>query len=120
MAVKVKQHKGKWWVFIDHKGKRKAKCIGKSQRAAQEVAGKIEAKLKLGDFSLLDEKAKPLPFADYAAEWLKTSAAVRCKPSTLEDYERIYTLHLKPPFGTKQLQDVTREQVKRLLAEKLE
>jgi hypothetical protein len=25
MAVKVKQHKGKWWVFIDYRGKRKAK-----------------------------------------------------------------------------------------------
>ena len=43
MAVKVKHHTGKWWVFIDHKGKRKAKCIGKSEKAAKEVAGKIEA-----------------------------------------------------------------------------
>jgi hypothetical protein len=49
MAVKVKQHKGKWWIFIDHQGKRKAKCIGMSKRAADEVAGKIEAKLKLGE-----------------------------------------------------------------------
>jgi hypothetical protein len=49
MAVKVKQHKGKWWIFIDHKGKRKTKCIGTSKRAAEEVAGKIEAKLKLGE-----------------------------------------------------------------------
>jgi hypothetical protein len=33
MAVKVKHHKGKWWVFIDHKGKRKAKHIDSSKRA---------------------------------------------------------------------------------------
>jgi len=40
MAVKVKQHKGKWWVFIDHKGKRKAECIGTSKRAsARALAG---------------------------------------------------------------------------------
>jgi hypothetical protein len=24
MAIKVKQHKGKWWIFVDHRGKRKA------------------------------------------------------------------------------------------------
>jgi integrase len=120
MAVKVKQHKGKWWVFIDHKGKRKAKCIGKSEKAANEVAEKIEARLKLGDFSPLEEEKKLTLFADYAVEWLKTYAAVRCKPSTFEDYERTYTLHLKPVFGTKHLQNVTREQVKRLLAQKLE
>src|SRR4030095_145794 len=109
MAVKVKQHKGKWWIFIDHKGKRKAKCVGTSKRAAEEVAGKIEAKLKLGDFSLWEEKAKPVSFADYAAEWFKTSATVRCKPSTVEDYERAYTLHLQPAFGAKQLQEDSRE-----------
>src|SRR5712692_2118065 len=118
MAVKVRHHKGKYWVFIDHKGKRKAKCIGTSKRAADLVAEKIQAKISLGQFEIVEEK--PILFADSATEWLKTSAAVRCKPSTVEDYERAYTLHLKPVFGTKYWQDVTREQVKRLLAEKLE
>jgi hypothetical protein len=46
MAVKLKQHKGKWWVFIDHKGKRKAKCVG-SKQAAETAAKKIEAQLIL-------------------------------------------------------------------------
>jgi len=81
MAVKVKQHKGKWWVFIDHKGKRKAKCIGKSPRAAEEVAGKIEAKLKLGDFSLLDEKPQR-PFDVYFKNWLETYVKAHCKERT--------------------------------------
>lgn len=48
MAVKVKQRKGKWWVFIDYKGKRKAKCVGTSKRAAEEVAGKIQTRIALG------------------------------------------------------------------------
>src|SRR5262247_2403720 len=108
MAVKVKHHIGKWWVFIDHKGKRKAKCIGKSEKAAKEVAGKIEAKLKLGDFSLLEEKAKPVVFADYAAEWLKTYVAARCKASTEESYKQVLTIHLMPTFGTRMLTDISR------------
>src|SRR5262245_32698885 len=55
MAVKVKQHKGKWWVFIDHKGKRKAKCVG-SKQAAETAAKKIEARLLLGNPPLTEEQ----------------------------------------------------------------
>jgi hypothetical protein len=35
MAVKVKQHKGAWWIFIDHRGKRKAKRIESSKYAVE-------------------------------------------------------------------------------------
>ena len=65
MAVKVKQHKGKWWAFIDHKGKRKAKCIGTSKRAAEGVAEKIQAKISLGQFEIKDEKPQAPQFAEY-------------------------------------------------------
>ena len=83
MAVKVKQHKGAWWVFIDHRGKRKAKRIGASKRAAEQVAEKIQAKIALGQFAVNeDTQPQPALFGDYAAEWLKTYAAVRCKAST--------------------------------------
>ncbi len=66
MAVKVKQHKGAWWVFIDHKGKRKAKRVG-SKQAAEAAARKIEAALTLGTFSLAEEEKPKVPFfAEYA------------------------------------------------------
>jgi hypothetical protein len=55
-------------VFIDHKGKRKAKCVG-SKQAAETAAKKIEAKLTLGDFSLLEENKPQSPtLAEYAAQ----------------------------------------------------
>jgi len=113
MAVKVKQHKGKWWVFIDHKGKRKAKCIGKSEKAAKEVAGKIEAKLKLGDFSLLDEKSQR-PFDAYFRAWLDTYVKAHCKERTYDLYEAAFRLYLLPAFGQKDITAVTREAVKKL------
>jgi len=65
MAVKVEQRKGKWWVFINHKGKRKAKCLGANKRAAEEAAGKIEAKLTLGQFEINEEKPRVPLFAEY-------------------------------------------------------
>jgi len=80
VAVKVKQHKGKWWVFIDHKGKRKAKCVG-SKQAAETAARKIEAKLTLGDFTLLDEKPQR-PFDAYFRNWLDTYVKAHCKERT--------------------------------------
>jgi len=113
MAVKVKQHRGRWWVFIDHKGKRKAKCIGKSQRAAQEVAGKIEAKLKLGDFSLSDEKPQR-SFDAYFRNWLDTYVKAHCKERTSYLYEAAFRLYLLPAFGQKDIATITREEVKTL------
>lgn len=42
MGVKVRQKDGKWYVFIHHQGKRKAKCVGDSKRAAPEVKRKLD------------------------------------------------------------------------------
>ena len=58
MGVKVREKDGKWYVFINHQGKRKAKCVGDSKKAALEVKRKLEAKLTLGEFDLLDDKPK--------------------------------------------------------------
>jgi integrase len=113
MAVKVKQHKGKWWVFIDHKGKRKAKCVG-SKQAAETAAKKIEAKLTLGDFSLLDEKPQR-PFDTYFGTWMETYVKAHCKERTSHLYAQMFRVHLLPRLGQKDLSAITREDVKKLV-----
>ena len=113
MAVKVRQHKGKYWVFIDHKGKRKAKCIGTSKRAAESVAEKIEAKITLGQFEIKDERQRR-PFEVYFRNWLDTYARAHCKASTVSIYETAFRLYLLPAFGQKDLSGITREEVKNL------
>ena len=72
MGVKIRQKDGKWYVFINHKGKRKAKCVGDSKRAAEEVKRKLEAKLTLGDVGVLDAAPRSVAFADHAEQWLPT------------------------------------------------
>jgi len=105
-------------VFIDHKGKRKAKCVG-SKQAAETAAKKIEAKLTLGDFSLLEENKPRSPtLAEYAAQWLRTYATVHCKPATVFNYERDYRLHVAPILGEKKLTEITRQDLKQLIADK--
>jgi hypothetical protein len=103
MAVKVRQHKGAWWIFIDYHGKRKAKRVGSSKRAAEIAAEKIQAKIALGQFAILEEKEHPISFATYAKEWLTTYAAVRCKPSSVREYEVVLSRYLNPIFGDKPL-----------------
>ena len=55
MGVTVRQKtkgRGKpWWVFISHNGNRTSRRVGDKQ-AAEKVASKIRAKLKLGQFKL--------------------------------------------------------------------
>jgi integrase len=120
MAVKIRERKGKWWVFIDHNGKRKAKCVGE-KKAAQHVADTIAAKLKLGELHLGDptEERPARPFGAYFQNWLDTYAKNHCKRSTYAGYEAAFRLYLKPRFGERDLAEITRPEVKQLANEML-
>src|SRR5262249_27537212 len=97
MAVKVRQKDGKWWVFIDHKGKRKAKCIG-DKRAAEQLKAKLEARIALGEFEI-EEGQEPLSFSTYYKNWLETYVRTHTKAATYTSYELAYRVHLLPFFG---------------------
>jgi integrase len=122
MAVKVREWKGAWWVFIDHQGRRKAKRVGigkEGKRAAQTAAEKIQAALTLGDLSVFRSPTpeKPvLTLGAFAAEWLKSDVALRLKLSSQETYEQIIRIHLTPVLGSTPLRDLTRDDVKAFLA----
>jgi integrase len=46
---------GIWWVFTKHNGRRNSKRVG-TEKAARKVAEMIEARLKLGQSALPEEK----------------------------------------------------------------
>jgi integrase len=122
MGTKVREKDGAWWLFINHQGKRKAKRIGigdASKKAAKEAAAKIQAKLALGDYSILDRTERPLTVREYGDRWLTVYASVNCKPATEENYRRFLALHAYPTLGDLPLGTVTRSHVKALIAEKL-
>jgi hypothetical protein len=86
MGVKVRQWKGAWWVFVDHKRRRKAKRIGTGQaglRAAEDIAKAYEVQLTLGRFDF--SKASNITFEGYTVEWLETYGRT-LKLGTLEKY----------------------------------
>jgi integrase len=112
MGVKVRQKiKGKgqpWWVFITHNGQRTSRKVG-SKKAAETVAGKIEAKLKLGEFSF-EEKKKIPTFKDCSKLWI--ALPHDWKESTKENYSENLKLHILPVFGKQRINQITRKKLK--------
>jgi len=115
VSVKIRKRNGRWWVFICFRSRRKAKKVG-SREAAEQVKRTIEARLALGDFGIFDSK-KSVAFKDYGKQWLELHAKAYCKSSTYERYEQVFRIHLSPRFGSTPVDRISRDDLKRYLAE---
>jgi integrase len=117
VAVKLRQRDdrpGEYWLYIDHRGKRKAKCVGTDKRLAEKARKRVEAQLALGALGIVDDRTRR-PFAAYYKRWLDTYALTHCKPSTYAEYDSAYRIHLLPHFGQRDIADITRDDVKALV-----
>jgi len=124
MGVTVGQRNDRpgWWVFINHQGNRIKKCFGNDKKLAQAFAAKIEAKLRWaaanGEAVTLSSPDQPSPTVkQYLTDWVESYAKVHCKRTTAKSYERVLQLHIYPMFGGRRLQEVTRADIKRLIAD---
>ena len=99
MGVTVRKKRGKWLVFVNYNGQRKAKCVGERKTAAEQVKRILEARLALGDLAIFDEADSRVPtFDTYADRWLKEYAGIECKDSTADGYEGVVRNYLRPRF----------------------
>ncbi len=115
MGVKVRKKGAKWYVVVDYHGRRKAKCVG-SREAAEQVRRQVEAKLALGDLSILETTDDKKPTFDvYADSWLKDYARIECKSSTANGYEGVLEQYLRPRFGKRLLNEIRRDDIKALI-----
>jgi integrase len=88
------------------------------KKAAETVASKIRAKLKLGEFNF--EKERPVStFKVYADSWIKITIPATCKESTVSDYQDILDKHVLPVFGELKVSDITRGKIKDFLLDKI-
>ena len=118
MGVTIRKKEGKWFVFVNHNGRRKAKCIGDSRAAAMQVKRILEAKLTLGEVGIFDESVPKIPiFGTYADRWLEDYAKLVCKKSTVDGYEGSLRQYLRPRFATKRLDAIKRNDIKELISE---
>jgi integrase len=122
MGVKVRQKikgRGKpYWVFVTHQGKRTSRLVG-DKAAAENVASKIRAKLKLGEFDLDEKKKPPVPlFKDFAKGFMETYSVMNHEESTTESYQQALDRHLIPYFGDMALNEIGRKHIKEFIIEK--
>src|SRR5271157_5362348 len=117
MGVKIRKLRGKWYLVIDHRGKRKTRVIGTDRKIAEEVRRQVEAKLALGDYGILGNQEQVPTFGAYAERWLRGYVEVERKGSTLRSYEQLLRLHVSPRFGHRNLTDIKREEIKAFLGD---
>jgi integrase len=133
MGVKVKERpegSGIWWIFISHKGKRKAKKIGKDKRTAMDAAKKIEARLTLGEWDIEQESGEYPTLKEYIDGWRDRGgelqlgwydkvAVLSLKHSTYRSYRLIIDQTLIPAFGSKPINKITSRMISDLISQKI-
>jgi integrase len=111
MGVKVREKvkdSGEWWIFINHRGTRRALKAGTKQRA-KNVAKEIEEGLLPGKVGITPQGTpESVLFRDYAEKWMEQHVEMRCSRGTVNAYRIILRKHLNPEFGDTPVKDVTR------------
>jgi len=110
----IRKRRGRWVIdYRDASGKRRWETVEGNRKDAEERLAKIFASGK----RVINTKQA---FKDHAAEWLNTYACTHVKESTFREYEAVFKNHIFPVFGRIPFSKVTREMVKRLIAEKIQ
>jgi integrase len=119
MGVRVREKTpatGVYWLFMNHKGKRTFRQVG-SQKPALKAKEIIEAKLKLGESYLAEEKALTPTLEKYYERFKSIyldTAAVRF--TTRRGYESTLRNYLLPAFESKRLDEIDRESLQEFIA----
>jgi integrase len=118
MAVRIRQRNDRpgWWVVIDHNKKRKKKSFP-DKESATRFARKIREQLALTNWGIVEQESRP--FSSYYKNWLASYAKTHVKQATYVNYEVAYRVHLLPFLGESNIQNITREQLKRLMYQML-
>jgi len=121
MGVTIRKKDGSWYVFVNHMGQRKAKCVGESRAAAAQVKRALEVKLGLGDVGAFEETEPLMPtFGEYADRWVKDYARMECKSSTADGYESALKQYLRPKFSVRRLNEIKRDDIKKLISDMID
>jgi integrase len=126
MGVTVRERtkgSGVFWVFVTHRGRRRAKRVG-DRKAAEAVGSQLRARLALGDQSPIENlSTRPttpgILFEQLAADWLVWYPGVHAiRKTTLENHESFLRAHLLPFFGAMPVARITPDLVEDFIAAK--
>ncbi len=107
MGVRVRLHKGVYYVFVNLAGRRKAHKVGPDRRTANAVAAAIRRKIARGQYVITNEH-QGRTFIDLALEWLERYPLTKnLRPNTWEGYRVKVEKHLIPFFGARDVGELT-------------
>jgi integrase len=96
MGVSIREKvkgSGVWWVFVNHKRRRKALRVG-DKGAAKKVAGTSAGRIKLGE-PIEDKSELPIP-EKYWKRFKNTYLQTAVADSTASSYKTNFTVHILP------------------------
>ena len=113
MGVKVRYFRGGWWIFVDHRGRRRAKKIGDRETAVR-TAKELGERLARADLHLPETGGETPTFGRYADGWLQ-QARLNLKASTVRFYEGHLAQHLLPALGSTAVAELRRRHCRDLV-----
>ena len=117
MGARIRQHHGDYYVFINHRGQRKAvRC--RTEREAIKTAANVREALLRGEIALPGSTpdAAVTTLRAYVETWRRDTASSSLKSSTLRGYDANLDQHILPALGDRLLSDIDRGAVKALVA----
>lgn len=104
MGVRVRRHKGQYYLFVNLGNRRKAHPAGTDRRVADSAAAKLRKAILRGEYRIPDAAPRSDTFAELARDWLARYPLTHAvKPATMENYESATRHHLLPHFGAMRL-----------------
>jgi integrase len=105
--------KGGWWIFINHRGRRRAKKAG-DRDTAFRVAKELRERLGRAYLHLPAAQADAVTFKQYSETWLE-QARLNLKASTVGFYKGHLEQHIVPALGARAVASVRRLDCRQLV-----
>jgi integrase len=105
VGVRVRFHRGAWWVFVQHRNRRRSKKVGDRQ-TANRVAQQIRERLAGTEFQLTPKQEQQTVEA-YAQTWIGTLTG-NLKASTIRFYTDHLQRHIIPILGSRFISSLSR------------
>lgn len=128
MGVSVRQKDGNWYIFIRHAGQRAAERCN-SQEEASMAKELVLERIKNGKFNISEYQRKrvekPAPVVTSEGKTLRQFYEGTVRPlwdsslsrNTYKSYDGSFKVHILPAIGDVTLLDLTRDHVKRFVAD---
>jgi len=122
MGVRVREKiegSGVWWVFVAHQGRRTSRKVG-TEKAANDAASKIEARLTLGKGAFHKEAKSPAPTLEHYFKQFEKNYRGSLEKTTWTSYEMGMRVHILPELGKHHLDEITKPMMKELVVKLVE